>query len=634
MPVLRLPLLATFAATAALLAACGGGSSSSGAAPSPSPTPPAATGLAGQVAVGVPLTDAKVRILDADGNVVAQDIAVGSDGSYTVPTLTGRAPWRVEACGYAGANYLCLYSVAQRVGTAHVTPLTNATVLLASGQTPESLASGAAPGLDGAAVDAAQEQLRSGLAGVMSGNVPAGFDFIGGDLSAGSRSGYDRVLDSVGVDTGVDGSAFVQITPRTGSGNLYLQQGSSSGSVTVDSGSASISLAGLDALFARMSAAIASEGACYANLAAELASNARIDMGGGSLAGPAQVAAGLCGFFAEGRLWGATLMSPTLGRCDASGAAPRCRVGFVLRAPDGGMNDVGNGMGVALEGGTWKFLGSYEPIMFDLSARAQRSRRIDGPTPVDTYERAIAVGIPAVSGLQCAKVTQRNAAGDEVVVAYFKAFGSGAKNLAAWRDANGERSLDPATGQMRSGDDTWLMLPEGSTGDEVVRNFFRGGRTLALSLYADAGCSSAFVVDGRSRFEVDIDGVPPVWASMPTLPWPELDAASVAAVTGLSLAANAGAELPLAWTFATGRAGIDEATFCSDGAACGDGESGRIAHRSLSPAVPSVTLSLANGPTPMGNFRLVALNGSGPDGLRLQANFASCSSRPAGERCY
>lgn len=619
---------ATLLASLVTLTACGGGGSTHSSTPTPS------GGLSGNVAVGVPLADAKVRILDADGNVVAHDIAVAADGSYTVPSLSGHAPYRVEACGYAGANYECLYSVAQGPGTAHVTPLTNATVLLASGQSPESLSSGSASGLGAASIDAAQQQLRTGLAGVMSGNVPTGFDFIGGSLVAGSRNGYDRVLDSVGVSTGVDGGAFVQISPRTGSGNLYLQQGSTSGSVTVDSGLAAITLNGLDALFARMTSAIASQSACNAGLAAELASNARMDMDGSSMAGPTDVAAGLCGFFAQAGIWGATLMSPTLGRCDASGAVPRCRVGFVMRAPDGSLNEVGNGMGVAREGGTWKFLGSYDPIMFDLSARAQRTRRIDGATPVDSYERAIAIGIPSVAGLQCAKVMQHDAAGSEITVAYFKAYGSNAKNLAAWRDVNGERSLDPAAGQMRSPDDTWLMLPEGATGDDVVRNFFRGGRTLIIDLYSDSACTSAYTADGHSRFEVDIDGVPPVWASMPNLPWPDLDTTSVAAINGLTLGANASANLPLAWTFAHGRSGVDEVTVCGDGTACGDGQSGRIAHRQVSPAVSSVTVSLTNGATPMGNFRLVALNGSGPGGLRMQANFASCSALTAGQSCH
>ncbi len=623
--------LLTLSTILAVAGCGGGGGATSGGGGGAQPA-----GLSGRVAVGVPLVDAKVRILDADGNVVAENVPVGSDGSYTVPTLTGRGPWRIEACGYAGADYQCIYSVAQSAGTAQVTPLTSALVVLATGQTPESLASGTATGLDAASLDAAQQQLRTSLSGVMDGNVPASFDFISGDLNAGSRTGYDRVLDTVGVSTGVDGSAFVQITPRTGSGNLYLQQGSSSGSVTVDAGAAAIPLDDLDALFANMTQAIASPTACANSLAAQMASNARMDFGGTSASGASAVAAGFCSFFQDGGIWGSTLMSPTLGRCDASGDAPRCRVGFVLRTPDGSMTAVGNGMGVRREGGSWKFLGSYDPLMFDVSARVQRTRRIDGPAPVDEYARAIAIGIPAVAGLQCAKVTQRDANGQEVAVAFLKAYGSGSpKNLSVWRDGNGERSLDPATGQLRSGDDTWLMLPDGDGGDAVVRNFFRGGRTLAISLYSDAACSSDFVVDQGSRFEVDIDGVPPVWSSMATLPWPELTSASVDSIAGMSLDASQSTTLALAWTYPSGRAGMGEVTVCVNGAACGDGEVGRLAHLQISPALSAVSVSFTNGSTPVGagNFKMLALNGNGPAGLRMQANFTSCSAQTTGQRC-
>ena len=149
-----------------------------------------------------------------------------------MPDLTGTAPYRIEACGYAGANYQCIYSVAQGPGTANVTPITTAIVLLASGQSPRT-DDGASTSLSASAVDGAQTTLRSGLASVLAaGNVPATFDFVSGALDAGSRSGYDKVLDAIGVSTGVDGSTpFVQITPRLGTGNLYLERNVTAGTL-------------------------------------------------------------------------------------------------------------------------------------------------------------------------------------------------------------------------------------------------------------------------------------------------------------------------------------------------------------------------------------------------------------------
>jgi hypothetical protein len=622
-------------AFATVLAACGSGGDE--AVSNNDNPPPVATGLSGTVAVGAPVAQGKLRVLDAAGNVVAQDIAVGADGSYTVPELSGTGPYRIEACGYAGGIYQCIYSVAQGAGTANVTPLTHAAVLLASGQAPGEVMSGAASGLGASSVGAAQEQLRTGLAGVLAGNVPAGFDFVSGDLSGGSRTGYDKVLDSVGVSTGVDGTPFVQITPRTGSGNLYLQGGTTSGSVTVDSAAAALSLAGLDTLFANMTRAVANANACAdanAGMASQMASNARLSFDPGTLGGAAEVGAGLCQFFAESQMWGSTFMSPTLGRCDATGAEARCRVSFVLQSVDGGVQPVGHGMGVVRQNGVWKFLGSYDALHLEALARAQRSRRVDGATPVDSYERAIAIEVQNVAGLACAKASQLDSAGERVTVAYFKPWDGGAPRLSTWRDnLNGERSLDPAAGGLRGPDDTWLMLPEGAAGDEVVRNFFRGGRTLRVNLFADSACSSPFVLDGRSEFEIDVDGVPPVWAAMPSLPWPELTSETAARLSSFTLESGASGSFAASWSFPRGRAGVNGAMFCALDAGCGDGEGGRLGEREFSPAVTSTTITLPGGSNALGNTRMLSLYGAGGDGMSLQSNFMSCTNTPAGQNC-
>ena len=167
-------------AAAALLAACGGGGSSSSSTDAPTaPVLPAPTTLTGTVAVGAPMTDGRLRVLDANGAVVVADLALAADGSYPAVTLSGPAPYRIEACGYTGANYQCIHSVAQGAGTANVTPLTNAMMLLASGQPPEALMSGSAPGLSASAVASAQETLRSGLAPLLAdAGVPNTLDLV------------------------------------------------------------------------------------------------------------------------------------------------------------------------------------------------------------------------------------------------------------------------------------------------------------------------------------------------------------------------------------------------------------------------------------------------------------------------
>ena len=90
------------------------------------------------------------------------------NGTYTIPELTGTAPFRIEACGYAGANYQCNYSVAQGAGTANVTSVTTATVLLASGKSPADLMDGDSTALTASALNSAQVALRDGMVSALA----------------------------------------------------------------------------------------------------------------------------------------------------------------------------------------------------------------------------------------------------------------------------------------------------------------------------------------------------------------------------------------------------------------------------------------------------------------------------------
>ncbi len=611
-----------------LLAACDGNSAYTPPVSSGAPPPPASTGLTGSVAVGVAIMQGKLRVLDATGTVVAQDITVEADGSYNIPTLTGSAPWRIEACGYAGANYECIYSVAQATGNANVTPLTTAAVLLASNQQPGSLMTGAASGLSAAAVDNAQTQLRTGLAPIMSGNIASDFNFITGSLTAGSRSAYDRVLDSVGVSSGQDGGTFVQITPRIGTGNLYLEPGTTNGTVAADTQAAALPLAQIDALFSRMTTKLVNEAACLGpnGLAAEVSSNARFEGENGPVTGAEPVAAEMCGFFTEADIWGATFLNPTLGRCVTTGGESRCHVGFDLRTPDGTVLPVGNGMGVVFAGNTWKFLGAADPVNVYISARVQRQTRIDNLAVAPSYMRALSIDITRVPGLECATVTQSIAGGASHMFAILKAHDNAARRMSIWRaNAQGtEESLNASIGFLRGSDDSWYTLPDGAPGDEVVRNFFRNGRNVVVSLFSDAACSVPLVVEGVSTIEVEIEGVPPVYASLPTFPWPELTPATVTAVGGVTLGANSTGSLSAAWTYPNGRSGISGVTFCGSLADCGDQSPGRFGEREISPATPFVTLPLQSSSLALGVSRTLSLHGTGPDGVAMQSNFTDC----------
>jgi hypothetical protein len=645
-------LTLTMAGALLVIAGCGGGGEgNSGAAPTassgtPSAASQGATTLGGTVAVGAPITNGLLRIVDADGKVVAANVPIDAQGRYAGITLSGPAPYRIEACGYAGANYLCVHSVAQGPGTANATPLTSATLLLASGQRPEDLMAGSATGLDSGKVAAAQTQLRAGLAPVLAdAGVGSTLDFVTGALDAGSRTGHDRVLDAVGVTTGQDAKPFVQITPRLGQGNLYLEQGSTTGSVSVDRGAATVSLAGLETLFQRMSDAMASRSACLSSstgIAATLASNARMRMDDDlAVQGVAAVAAGLCGFFegngSESPLWGARLMSPTLGRCDFSGPAPLCRVGFALHRPDGSVERVGANLGVTLEGGQWRFYGDADPIQLYASARVQRDVRIDGDSPVTRYSRALAFEVPALPGLACARVSQRDADGRAVTVALYKRHGASPRRLSLWtRDGNGNTpSSNPALGALRSADDTWVPLPDGAEGDGVVRNFFRGGRTVSFALFGDTACAIPLAIDGRSEFEVEVEGVPPVAAALEAMPWPALDAGTAAALRSLAMAPGASTRFEARWSFPRGPMGIQEATLCT-ARECGDGGSGRAGQARVRGGATAATIAATHGgavAVAADGVKMLSLYGRDGQGLGVQSNHVSCPGVPANEVC-
>ncbi|MFN7644324.1 MAG: hypothetical protein ACK5PW_14785 [Burkholderiales bacterium] len=634
MPFARIALVMV----ASALSACSSSTDPAASAGTGVATPASVEGsmtLAGTVAIGAPMSGATLKIVDADGVVVVSGLTVGADGRYAGVALTGKAPWTLEACGHAGSDWTCLSSVVQSAGTGNVTPLTDAVLRLAGS------ASAAGTGT-------VSDAIRTGLAALLAdAGLPADFDFVTGALDAGSRGGYDRLLDVVGVSVGEDGKSFVQISPRLGSGNLYLESGGPAvGALALDPKAAALPLAGLETLFRNMSASLAGASACAAEstgLRRSLAADARLTMGSGDpMVGPDAVAQALCEYFGSGDdgqspMWGSTMVSPKLGRCDFSRAAPVCGVSFALRSPEGEVRAVGAGMGATYTGGAWRFVGDLDVVSIRAEAKMQRDRRVDGPTVVDQYTRALAFEVPALDGLACAKVSQRDAAGAAVTVGFYKRHGSGTPDrLSLWTQDSFSnlRSVDAAVGTTRSTDDSWIALPEGAEGDAVIRNFYRGGRTVQVDLYADAACTAAFQVDGRSRFDVEVAGVPPVWSAMPSLPWPDLTPATASALKDLVLAGSATGSLAAAWTFPRGGLGIEESYVCSE-RACGGDSPARIGVRTVRPGAASVTIPLVNGSTPLvaEGFRMLTLGGRNAEGSGLQSNFLACPGVAPGQGC-
>ena len=629
-------------AALAMLAACGGGSD---AAPPVTPPPPVTpTHLTGSAAVGAPMTQGLLRVLDSTGAVVAHDITINADGTYDAGALTGTGPWRIEACGYTGANYGCIYSVAQVAGTANVTPLTTAMITLATGQTPDTLMADGASAPSATALTAAQTQLQTGLAGTLSdAGVSANFDFTTGSLAAGTRNGYDRILDAVNVTTGNDDGAFVQVQPRLGDGNLYLTTGTTTGTITTSAAAAALPLGGLETLFTKMTAAAASAASCTdANigLTTVVASDAHMSVDdSGGLNGGADVAAGLCQFFSKGdgdsgAMWGSRFVSPVLGRCDVSGNYPLCAVSFAIQATDGSIENVGSGIGVVYRDGRWQFYGDLLPIAINANAAVQRGVRIDDPTTPIQYSRAIQFDIARTDGVACAVLKARDDA--HSTIAIYKVYSSDGERMSLWTtDGMGNgASTDPNAGSLRGSDDTWMQLPTGTDGDEVIRTFYRAGRTIDASLFSDAACSTPVAVQGKSSFPVDIDGMPPVDSALPSLAWGSLTADTVTALETLSLDVGATGSFTGSWTFADGVTGFEENTVCSAGN-CGEGSDVRLGQTRLHPGVRTNTTPLHAPSTALaaGDFKMFILGGRDASGMNIESSFFSCTAQAAGQMC-
>jgi hypothetical protein len=621
----------------AMLSACGGGSDSS--APPVTPPPVTPTHLTGTAAVGAPMTQGSLRVLDATGAVVAHDITINADGTYDGGVLTGTGPWRIEACGYAGANYGCIYSVAQAAGTANVTPLTTAMITLATGHTPDAIMADGASAPTATALNAAQSQLQTGLASTLTdAGVAANFDFTTGSLAAGTRSGYDRILDAVNITTGNDAGAFVQVTPRLGDGNLYLTTGTTTGTITSAAGAAALPLGGLETLFNKMTTAVASSANCTDStlgLSAIMASDAHMQ----GLVGGANVSAGLCEFFGHGdggagAMWGARFVSPTLGKCDLSGSAPVCAVSFALQYVDDSVETVGTGMGVVYRDSRWQFLGSLLPIQINANAAVQRGVRVDDPTTPIQYSRALQFDVQRTDGVACAVLKARDDA--HSTIAIYKNYPAEGERMSLWTSdgmSNGA-SVDPNVGSLRSADDTWMQLPQGSAGDDVIRTFYRWGRTIDVSIYSDASCATPAVIEGASSFAVDIAGMPPVDSALASLAWGSLTAETVTALEALTLDGGHTGSFTGSWTFADGVTGFNENTVCSAGN-CGEGTDVRLGQTRLRPGVRTNTTPL-HAPTSAlaaGDFKMFILGGRDASGMNIESSFFSCTSQAAGQMC-
>lgn len=123
------------------LSACGGGGGGGDSSSGGGTTPTTPITLSGVAAVGAPLGNGQVTVLDASGTSIGTATTHPSDGSYSITlTKAPTAPLLLQVRGQdASGNLQLLYSTVSTSATtmvAHITPLTDAVVGLSLGAEP------------------------------------------------------------------------------------------------------------------------------------------------------------------------------------------------------------------------------------------------------------------------------------------------------------------------------------------------------------------------------------------------------------------------------------------------------------------------------------------------------------------
>ncbi|UTH73536.1 hypothetical protein [Chromobacterium sp. IIBBL 290-4] len=597
-----------------LVAACGGGGSGSAAGSSSS----SGSALSGTVAVGAPMQNATLTVLGANGQSVSTGI--NSDGSYSnlnIGSLT--APYRLQACGTVNAIQVCHYAVAQAAGTANVTPLTTATLTLALGNDPASMMSGSAPA--SSSIASSQQSLQSALSSVLSAlGLSATQDFTTASFAA-NRTGMDKLLDTIRVSTGQNGSAsFVQLEGLVGAGNFYIDTGGSQAGGLADStllNGLAVDLTGISQIFRALNAAVSSStvSACTSAFSSANILDAAFSLSINNQAMTAANAAStICNAMSQSSLLGGTVADPVLRDCDFSGSDKFCTVGFDIL--NGGNVQEGAELTIVLRNGSgnWLLLGNRTPYEIHVNASVQRNLRVNASSPQPAYTRAISFDISSSANgvsnaVQAARVYQRNAANT----------GWDTQPIVALSNV-GCTSQPRLTINGSSCGATWLSLDSFNNaslanGDAMIDAFYRRGRQVRIDLYSDQAATSllASVVQR-------IDGVPPKSAQLAGLPWLTLDASSQSALA--NYASTLGANLAFAWTGSNAIVPHD-ASFCAD-ASCSNPVqldlSGKLG------SAGSSSFNLGSLSLAVSDYKQIALYGRDRQNVGYESNYISCTT--------
>jgi hypothetical protein len=184
------------------MAGCGGGGGTS----SIGVTAALPITLKGTAATGAPITEATITIFDSAGQTVSA--ATDSNGNYTLDVSTLKPPLLLKLTGQnSDGTPTLLYSAIDSFDgllnpTANVTPLTNAALVLATGQNASEFFEG--PDISKLSKEnlaAANAKLKDELGPTIAGSgTDAGVDFAKTSFVA-DKSGVDLLMESIDIKT-------------------------------------------------------------------------------------------------------------------------------------------------------------------------------------------------------------------------------------------------------------------------------------------------------------------------------------------------------------------------------------------------------------------------------------------------
>jgi hypothetical protein len=241
----RSPHFVLAALSAAALTACGGGGD---AAPADNGTgggvvTPTALTVSGVAARGAALAGATVQASCATGSGTATALA---DGSYSLAITGGVLPCVLKATSSDATT--TFYSLAAGTGTtvtANITPLTELVIAQMTGQEPAAFYASASTDTTALTTAVTAQKIDAASTAVVATLQAAGVDtssitsIVSGSLAAGTGSGYDGVLDTLGTTLTSTGTTLGELVTTVATTSAAT---SSSGPATTTSGGESVAV--------------------------------------------------------------------------------------------------------------------------------------------------------------------------------------------------------------------------------------------------------------------------------------------------------------------------------------------------------------------------------------------------------